>query len=536
MPTHSASVPNLASPTVTEQAVAAVSQGSLDTLLRAYITRILSAPVYDVAIETPLQAAPALSATLGNQVLLKREDLQPVFSFKVRGAYTRLARLNAAQRAAGVIAASAGNHAQGLALAAHKLGVKCQVVMPVTTPDVKIDGVRSRGGEVILHGDAFPQALAHALSLAETHGFTFVPPFDDPDVIAGQGTVAMEILRQHQGRLDAIFVPVGGGSLIAGVAAYVKYLRPEVRIIGVEPHDSNCLQQALAAGRPVVLPEVGLFADGVAVARIGEHNFELCQHLVEEVITVSADEICAAIKDVYDETRAICEPAGALAVAGLKRYVVRHNPHGEVLVAINSGANINFTRLRHVAERAALGEGREALLAITLEERPGSLRAFCDVLGKRQITEFNYRCQGGKYGQIFLGVQTDPALAHRAALLGQLVEHGYPVLDMTDNELAKLHLRHTVGGRAPGGLRERLYRLTFPERPGALRAFLHTLDARLNITLFHYRNHGADAGRVLLGLELSEGIDAQRIDRLLSACGYPFADETDNPAYRLFIG
>ena len=535
MPSHNASEHSPAR-TPAEQAVAAVTQGSLDTLLRAYMTRILSAPVYDVAIETPLHAAPVLSAALGNQVLLKREDLQPVFSFKLRGAYTRLSRLSPEQRAAGVIAASAGNHAQGLALAAQKLGVKCQVVMPVTTPEVKIEGVRSRGGEAILHGDGFPQALAHALNLAEIHGYTFVPPFDDPDVIAGQGTVAMEMLRQHQGRLDAIFVPVGGGSLIAGVAAYVKYLRPDVRIIGVEPHDSNCLQQALAAGEPVVLSEVGLFADGVAVARIGEHNFELCQHLVDEVITVSADEICAAIKDVYGETRAICEPAGALAVAGLKRYVARDGRRGEVLVAINSGANINFSRLRHVAERAALGEGREALLAVTLEERPGSLRAFCEVLGKRQITEFNYRCQGRTHGQIFLGVQTDPALAPRAALLAQLAEHGYPVLDMTDNELAKLHLRHTVGGRAPAGMQERLYRLTFPERPGALGAFLNALDPRLNITLFHYRNHGADAGRVLLGLELGEGCDAQAIDQLLSDCGCPFTDESDNPAYRLFIG
>ncbi len=520
----------------TAQALNAAQRSSLDLLLKSYVTRILSAPVYDVAVETPLQVAPALSAASGNQVLLKREDLQPVFSFKIRGAYTRLARLGESQRQAGVITASAGNHAQGLALAAQALAVTCQVVMPVTTPDVKIQGVRSRGAEVILHGDAFPEALAYALALAQRQGVTFVPPFDDPDVIAGQGTVAMEMLRQQQGPLDAIFLPVGGGSLIAGVGAYVKYLRPDIHIIGVEPHDSNCLQQALSAGKPVTLNEVGQFADGVAVARIGEHNFELCRHLVDEVITVSADEICAAIKDIYDDTRAICEPAGALAVAGLKRYVERTGCQGQVLAAITSGANISFNRLRHVAERAALGEGREALLAVTLTERRGSLRAFCKALGKRPITEFNYRCQGRAHGHIFLGVQTDPEHDARQALVSRLRHLDYPVLDLTDNELAKLHLRHTVGGRAPAGLKERLYRLTFPERPGALAAFLDALDPSLNITLFHYRNHGADAGRVLMGLEQLPGCGAERIAGFLNACGCPFTDETENEAYRLFIG
>ncbi|WP_253390397.1 threonine ammonia-lyase, biosynthetic [Pseudomonas citronellolis] len=504
-------------------------------MLKEYVRKILAAPVYDVAIETPLQAARQLSERLGCQVLLKREDLQPVFSFKIRGAYNKLAQLSTAERSRGVIAASAGNHAQGLALAAKELGVSATIVMPRTTPELKVQGVLSRGGKVLLHGDAFPEALAHALQLAEVHGYTFVPPYDDPDVIAGQGTVAMEVLRQHPGRLDAIFVPVGGGSLVAGIAAYVKYLRPEVKVIGVEPDDSNCLQAALAAGERVVLPQVGLFADGVAVAQIGAHNFEVCRHYVDEVITVSSDEICAAIKDIYDDTRSITEPAGALAVAGIKKYVERDDAAGQTLVAIDSGANINFDRLRHVAERAELGEKREAILAVTIPERPGSFKAFCEAVGKRQITEFNYRYDRSEEAQIFVGIQTHPQNDPRPALVEQLRERGFPVLDLTDNEAAKLHIRHMVGGRAPQVEQERLFRFEFPERPGALFNFLERLGGRWNISLFHYRNHGAADGRVLAGLQVPEH-ERGELGAVLDAIGYRYWDESENPAYRLFIG
>ncbi|WP_446731581.1 threonine ammonia-lyase, biosynthetic [Pseudomonas sp. OTU5201] len=504
-------------------------------LIKHYVRKILAAPVYDVAIETPLQPARQLSERLGNQVLLKREDLQPVYSFKIRGAYNRVVQLSAEERARGVIAASAGNHAQGLALAARELGVQATIVMPRTTPELKVLGVRSRGGKVVLHGDAFPDALAHALKLAEECGLTFVPPYDDPDVIAGQGTVAMEILRQHAGRLDAIFVPVGGGSLIAGIAAYVKYLRPEVKVIGVEPEDSNCLQAALAAGERVVLSQVGLFADGVAVAQIGAHNFEVCRHFVDEVLTVSADEICAAIKDIYDDTRSVTEPAGALAVAGIKKYVERDGVSDHTLVAIDSGANINFDRLRHVAERAELGEKREAIIAVTLPERPGAFKAFCEALGRRQITEFNYRYNSGDEAHIFVGVQTHPLTDPRVALVENLQGQGFPVLDLTDNELAKLHVRHMVGGRAAYIGEERLFSFEFPERPGALFNFLDKLGGRWNITLFHYRNHGAANGRVLAGLEVPED-ESHLIHEALDEIGYPYREESDNPACKLFLG
>ncbi|WP_435610226.1 threonine ammonia-lyase, biosynthetic [Pseudomonas knackmussii] len=504
-------------------------------MLKSYVRKILAAPVYDVAIETPLQPALQLSERLGNQVLLKREDLQPVFSFKIRGAYNKLAQLSAAERQRGVIAASAGNHAQGLALAAKKLGVSATIVMPRTTPELKVQGVLSRGGKVVLHGDAFPEALAHALALVEEHGYTFVPPYDDPEVIAGQGTVAMEILRQHPGRLDAIFVPVGGGSLIAGIAAYVKYLRPETKVIGVEPDDSNCLQAALAAGERVVLPQVGIFADGVAVAQVGAHNFEVCRHYVDEVITVGSDEICAAIKDIYDDTRSITEPAGALAVAGIKKYVEREDVAGQTLVAIDSGANINFDRLRHVAERAELGEKREAILAVTLPERPGAFKAFCEAVGKRQITEFNYRYDRSEEAQIFVGIQTHPQNDPRAALVERLRDQGFPVLDLTENETAKLHIRHMVGGRAPQVEQERLFRFEFPERPGALFNFLNQLGGRWNISLFHYRNHGAADGRVLAGLQVPDH-ELGELDAVLGEIGYRYWNESDNPAYRLFIG
>ena len=504
-------------------------------MLEHYVKKTLLAPVYDVAIETPLQPARALSERLGCQVLLKREDLQPVFSFKIRGAYTKLASLSASEKARGVITASAGNHAQGLSLAARELGVRAIIVMPRTTPELKVIGVQSRGGEVVLHGDAFPEALAEALRLVEEQGYTFVPPYDDPDVIAGQGTVAMEILRQHPGRLDAIFVPVGGGGLIAGIAAYVKYLRPEIRIIGVEPDDSNCLQQALAAGERVVLPRVGLFADGVAVAQIGHHTFEVCRRYVDEVITVSSDEICAAIKDIYDDTRSITEPSGALGVAGIKKYAEREGSGGQVLVAIDSGANVNFDRLRHVAERAELGEKREAIIAVTIPERPGSFKAFCEAIGKRQITEFNYRKHTSDEAHIFVGVQTHPENDPRAALVQHLIDQGFPVTDLTDNELAKLHIRHMVGGHSAGASDEIVLRFEFPERPGALFNFLTKLGGRWNISMFHYRNHGAADGRVVAGLQVPED-ERHLVPAALAKIGYPYWDETDNPAYKLFLG
>uniref|UniRef100_UPI0028ADF18A threonine ammonia-lyase, biosynthetic n=1 Tax=Pseudomonas sp. TaxID=306 RepID=UPI0028ADF18A len=396
-------------------------------MLEQYVKKILTSRVYDVAVETPLQSAGQLSKRLGNQILLKREDLQPVFSFKIRGAYNKLAQLTQEELARGVVTASAGNHAQGVALAARELGIKATIVMPKTTPEIKVEGVRSRGGKVVLHGDSFPEALAYSLKLVDEKGFVYIHPYDDPHTIAGQGTVAMEILRQHPGQLDAIFVPVGGGGLIAGIAAYVKYLRPEIKVIGVEPDDSNCLQAAMAAGERVVLPQVGLFADGVAVAQIGQHTFDICRHHVDEVVTVSTDEICAAIKDIYDDTRSITEPAGALGVAGIKKYVELSGVTGQTLVAIDSGANVNFDRLRHVAERAELGERREAIIAVTIPERPGSFKAFCEAVGKRQITEFNYRKHTSDEAHIFVGVQSHPENDPRAALVQHLIQQGFPV-------------------------------------------------------------------------------------------------------------
>nr|WP_312257595.1 threonine ammonia-lyase, biosynthetic [Stutzerimonas nitrititolerans] len=504
-------------------------------MLEQYVKKILTSRVYDVAVETPLQPARQLSERLGNQILLKREDLQPVFSFKIRGAYNKLAQLTTEELARGVVTASAGNHAQGLALAARELGIKATIVMPRTTPELKVQGVRARGGKVVLHGDAFPDALAHSLKLVEEKGFVYIHPYDDPDVIAGQGTVAMEILSQHQGPLDAIFVPVGGGGLIAGVAAYIKYLRPETRVIGVEPDDSNCLQQAMAAGERVVLPQVGLFADGVAVAQIGAHCFDICKHYVDEVITVSTDELCAAIKDIYDDTRSITEPAGALAVAGIKKYVERDGVANQVLVGVDSGANVNFDRLRHVAERAELGEKREAIIAVTIPEQPGSFKAFCEAIGKRQITEFNYRYHQNGEAHIFVGVQTHPENDPREALVTGLQEKGFPVLDLTDNELAKLHIRHMVGGHASGVSDEVVFRFEFPERPGALFNFLNNLGGRWNISMFHYRNHGAADGRVVAGLQVPAE-DRHRLPAALDKIGYRYWDETDNPAYRLFLG
>ncbi|WP_054882074.1 threonine ammonia-lyase, biosynthetic [Pseudomonas sp. NBRC 111128] len=504
-------------------------------MLEQYVKKILTSRVYDVAVETPLQSAGQLSKRLGNQILLKREDLQPVFSFKIRGAYNKLAQLTPEELARGVVTASAGNHAQGLALAAREMGIKATIVMPKTTPEIKVEGVRSRGGKVVLHGDSFPEALAYSLKLVDEKGLVYVHPYDDPHTIAGQGTVAMEILRQHPGQLDAIFVPVGGGGLIAGIAAYVKYLRPEIKVIGVEPDDSNCLQAAMAAGERVVLPQVGLFADGVAVAQIGQHTFDICRHHVDEVVTVSTDEICAAIKDIYDDTRSITEPAGALGVAGIKRYVELYGVTGQTLVAIDSGANVNFDRLRHVAERAELGEKREAIIAVTIPERPGSFKAFCQAIGKRQITEFNYRKHTSDEAHIFVGVQTPPENDPRAALVQHLSEQGFPVTDLTDNELAKLHIRHMVGGHSAGASDEMVLRFEFPERPGALFNFLDKLGGRWNISMFHYRNHGAADGRVVAGLQVPED-ERHLVPAALAKIGYPYWDETENPAYKLFLG
>ncbi|MGV8842930.1 MAG: threonine ammonia-lyase, biosynthetic [Pseudomonas sp.] len=504
-------------------------------MLEQYVKKILTSRVYDVAVETPLQLAPQLSERLGNSILLKREDLQPVYSFKIRGAYNKLAQLTPAELACGVVTASAGNHAQGLALAAKVLGVKATIVMPKTTPEIKVQGVRSRGGKVVLHGDSFPEALAYSLKLVAEKGYVYIHPYDDPHTIAGQGTIAMEILRQHPGPLEAIFVPVGGGGLIAGIAAYVKYLRPGIKVIGVEPDDSNCLQAAMAAGERVVLEQVGLFADGVAVAQIGLHTFAVCKDYVDEVITVSTDEICAAIKDIYDDTRSITEPAGALGVAGIKKYVARQGCRDAVLVAIDSGANVNFDRLRHVAERAELGEGREAIIAVTIPEQPGSFKAFCEALGKRQITEFNYRYHTGKEAHIFVGVQTHPELDPRAALVASLSTQGFPVVDLTDNELAKLHIRHMVGGHAAQVSDEVVLRFEFPERPGALFNFLQKLGGRWNISMFHYRNHGAADGRVMAGLQVPAA-ERHLLPAALAEIGYRYWDETDNPAYQLFLG
>ncbi len=504
-------------------------------MLEQYVKKILTSRVYDVAVETPLQTARQLSERLGNKVWLKREDLQPVFSFKIRGAYNKLTQLSAEERARGVVTASAGNHAQGLALAAKVLGVKATIVMPKTTPEIKVEGVRSRGGKVVLHGDSFPEALAYSLKLVDEKGYVYIHPYDDPHTIAGQGTVAMEILRQHPGPLDAIFVPVGGGGLIAGIAAYVKYLRPEIKIIGVEPDDSNCLQAAMAAGERVVLPTVGIFADGVAVAQIGQHTFDICKDYVDEVITVSTDEICAAIKDIYDDTRSITEPAGALGVAGIKKYVETRGITGQTLVAIDSGANVNFDRLRHVAERAELGEGREAIIAVTIPEKPGSFKAFCEAVGKRQITEFNYRYHSGREAHIFVGVQTHPENDPRSALIASLTEQGFPVLDLTENELAKLHIRHMVGGHAAHVSDEVVFRFEFPERPGALFNFFNKLGGRWNISMFHYRNHGPADGRVVAGLQVPAD-ERHLVPAALEAIGYPYWDESDNPAYQLFLG
>jgi threonine dehydratase len=499
-----------------------------------YLERILSARVYDVAVETPLELAPALSARLGNSVLLKREDMQSVFSFKLRGAYNKMARLTPAALKRGVISASAGNHAQGVALAAQKLGCKATIVMPVTTPQIKIQAVESRRAQVVLHGDSYDEAYAHAQRLAAKVRLTFVHPYDDPEVIAGQGTIGMEILRQHPETIHALFVPIGGGGLISGIAAYVKRLRPEIRVIGVEPVDADAMYRSLKAGRRIKLAQIGLFADGVAVKQVGRETFRLCRAFVDEVILVDTDETCAAIKDVFEDTRSILEPAGALGIAAAKRYVERGRIRGQTLVALASGANMNFDRLRFVAEQAELGEHREALLAVTIPERPGSFRKFCEVIGARNITEFNYRYADPGNAHVFVGVQVRNR-AETAGLIAALRRRRLTTLDLSDNELAKLHIRHTVGGHAPADVvNEILYRFEFPERPGALMKFLNAMSRGWNISLFHYRNHGADYGRVLVGMQVPTAQHAD-FQAFLQQVGYPYWDERQNPAYRLFL-
>ncbi len=501
---------------------------------RDYVERILRSKVYELARETPLDPMPILSGRLDNTVLLKREDLQPVFSFKLRGAHNKIANLDEAVRARGVVCASAGNHAQGVAMSARQLGLRAVIVMPVTTPAIKIDAVRRLGGEIVLHGMSVDEAREHAEDFARSERMTFVHPYDDPDVIAGQGTIAMEILRQHSEAIDAIFVAVGGGGLIAGIAAYVKSIWPHIKIIGVEPDDAACMHDALKAGHPVRLNHVGLFADGVAVAQVGDEPFRIAQKCVDEVILVSTDEICAAVKDIYDDTRSIAEPAGALGVAGLKAYIAREKLRGKTFVTLDCGANVNFDRLRHISERADIGEQKEALLAVTIPERIGSFRKFCQVVGKRSVTEFNYRYSDRDDAHIFVGVELRNGVQDKIDLIRELDGEGYPTVDMTDNELAKLHVRYMVGGRAQAITNERLYRFEFPERPGALLNFLDNMGEGWNISLFHYRNHGNAYGRVLVGMQVPEGED-DKFQAFLRDVGYPSTDETVNPVYDLFL-
>ncbi len=499
-----------------------------------YLQKILTAKVYDVAVESPLDFAPTLSRRLGNRVYLKREDQQPVFSFKLRGAYNKMAHLTPAERAKGVIAASAGNHAQGVALAAQRLGCTATIVMPVTTPHIKVAAVEARGGKVVLHGDSYSDAYEQAQRLQQASGATFVHPYDDPDVIAGQGTIGMEILRQHQDPIDAIFVAVGGGGLIAGIAAYIKRVQPAIKVVGVQPVDSDAMTRSLAAGRRVALPHVGLFADGVAVKQVGRETFRLAREYVDEMVTVDTDATCAALKDVFEDTRSILEPAGALSVAGVKQWCARHRAKDRTYVAIACGANMNFDRLRFVAERAELGEQREAIFAVTIPERPGSFREFCTLLGNRNVTEFNYRYADPSTAHLFVGVEVADRRA-TAELLASFHRHRIQAFDLSDNEMAKLHVRHLVGGHAPAAENEILYRFEFPERPGALMRFLDSMSAGWNISLFHYRNHGADYGRVLVGMQVPPS-DKADFRQFLDRLGYTHVDESANPAYRMFLG
>jgi threonine dehydratase len=509
--------------------------GPLSTLVTDYVARIRAACVGDVARETPFDAAPRLAARLHNRVLLKREDLQPTFSFKLRGAYAKISSLTDAQAERGVIAASAGNHAQGVALACQRRGVRAVIVMPRTTPEIKVDAVRELGGEVVLHGDSYDDAYARSLELEAEHGLTYVHPYDDPEVIAGQGTVAVEMLAQTPEPLDAVFVPVGGGGLLAGIAAYVRASSPNTEIIGVEPEGAACLEAALRAGEPVTLDDVDIFADGVAVRRIGAEPFRVIAPLVDQVVTVSTDEVCAAIMHLYEDTRSIAEPAGALAVAGLAKYVQSRGIKDRTLAAIVTGANASFHRLRYVSERVELGEKREVILAVTIPERPGSFLEFCQAIGNRSITEFNYRYGDPEVARVYVGVRIGGDAGERERLVAEVESTGYEVVDLTDSELAKNHVRYLVGGRPRLATRERVFSFDFPERPGALRRFLDRLPSDLNITLFHYRNHGAAIGRVLVGLQQVGG-DGNGIDAFLDRVGYSWREEGDDPAYRLFLG
>lgn len=502
-------------------------------MLNNYIKKILDARVYDVAIESPLTPARSLSQRFNNEIFLKREDLQPVFSFKLRGAYNRVRQLSDVDKAKGVIAASAGNHAQGLALAAKTLGIKATIVMPKTTPEIKVSSVKARGAKVVLVGDTFDEASAYAQEQVKEKGLIYIPPYDDEDVIAGQGTVAMELLKQHTDPAHAVFIPCGGGGLIAGMAAYIKYLRPEIKVIGVEPEDAACLLAAKKAGKRVTLDQVGIFADGVAVRQIGKLPFDICKDHVDDVITVSTDEICAAIKDIFDDTRAIAEPAGAIGVAGLKKYVEQTGVQGENLLTVVSGANMNFDRLRYISERTEIGEKREAILAVTLPEKPGSYKRFIKALHRRNITEFNYRYADGYEAQIFVGVQTSGVDGERLQLVEELEEQGYPVSDLTDNELAKLHIRHMVGGRSQVE-NEHVYRFEFPERPGALMKFLTSLGSKWNISMFHYRNHGAAYSRVFMGVQVDKS-ELKLFNEMLDEIGFRYWDETNNPVYHQFL-
>jgi threonine dehydratase len=503
-----------------------------------YLKKILTARVYDVAVESALEPSKSLSRRLHNKVLLKREDQQAVFSFKLRGAYNKMAHLTPEQLGRGVICASAGNHAQGVALAAHRLGTRAVIVMPVTTPQVKIEAVKSLGGEVVLHGESYSDAFQRATELEQEQHLVFVHPFDDPDVIAGQGTIAMEILRQHQGPLDAVFVAIGGGGLISGVANYIKAVRPEIKVIGVQMNDSDAMAQSVAASKRITLADVGLFSDGTAVKLVGEETFRVTRELVDEFLTVDTDAVCAAIKDVFVDTRSIVEPAGALAVAAIKQYVAEKKTRGETYVAILCGANMNFDRLRFVAERAEVGEEREALFAVTIPEERGSFRRFCALIGTlpggpRNVTEFNYRISDSAKAHVFVGLTTH-GKGESGRIAGNFSRHGFDALDLTHDELAKEHIRHMVGGHSSLAQHERLLRFIFPERPGALMKFLSHMRPSWNITLFHYRNQGADYGRILVGLQVPKE-DNKAFKEFLATLGYPHVEETANPVYRLFL-
>jgi threonine dehydratase len=505
----------------------------MQKLLMDYLQRILTARVYDVAVESPLELAAKLSSRVGNQVWLKREDTQPVFSFKLRGAYNKMARLTSEQLKRGVICASAGNHAQGVALSANRLGCRAVVVMPVTTPKLKLDAVRALGGEVVLHGDSYSDAFLHATKLAKQHKYAFVHPFDDPDVIAGQGTIGMEILRQHQHPIHAVFVAIGGGGLISGVAAFIKAVRPEIKVIGVQMADSDAMVRSVRAGKRVPLFDVGLFSDATAVKLVGEETFRMTRELVDDFVVVDTDAVCAGIKDVFEDTRSIMEPAGAMGVAALKHYAARHKLKDQVLIAITCGANMNFDRLRFVAERAEVGEEREALFAVTLPEKRGSFKRLCETLGERNVTEFNYRISDKKEAHVFVGLTTGNR-GESAKIARAFAEGGFAALELVGDELSKEHLRYMVGGRSPLARDERLYRFQFPERPGALMRFLTSMHPNWNISLFHYRNQGADFGRILIGIQVPPG-ETAAFQEFVDTLGYPYVDETDNRAYHLFL-